>query len=142
MDEFEKRLKQDAASIRAEVSPQLEERISASLHSAGRDVPLQKPRATTGNLWWASSLTGLAAAVIVILLVNWNRDAVEPQVPLTTTAGAVPDHREYLRQLQQRLPLQTETVEFTQALDEELVRLQADLEKARESVSRDIDFTF
>ncbi len=142
MDEFEKVLKQDAASIRAEISPQLRERIEASLHSAGRDAPLQKQRLTTSHLWWASSLTGLAAAVIVIALVNWNRSPIEPDLPMLTDRDTAPDHREYMQQLQERLPLQAESGQFTHGLEEELVRLQADLEKARESFSKDIDFTF
>lgn len=142
MDEFEKRLKQDAADIKAEVSPQLQARIAAAVHSAGRDVQRNPRSASVSNIWWASSLTGLAAAVIVIVLMNLNQTGVEQQTPPTTVATTVPDHREYLAELQENLPLRTETVEFSQGLDEEWQRLQADLAKARQSISRDVEFTF
>ena len=49
---------------------------------------------------------------------------------------------EYMGQLQDRLPLRAETAEFAYGLEEELARLQADIEKARKNVSQDIDFTF
>jgi hypothetical protein len=34
------------------------------------------------------------------------------------------------------------TADFASPLEEEMIRLQADIEKARESVKKDIDFTF
>jgi hypothetical protein len=93
-------------------------------------------------LWWASSLTGLAAAAAVIALLNWNRPDPEPVLPEQTAFQVVPDAREYLQQIQGRLPLRAETADFKHGLEDELVKLQADFEKARENVNRDIDFTF
>lgn len=142
MDDFEKRLKQDAARIEVAISPQLEERLDASLHSAGREAPGQTRRSSTSGLWWASSLTGLAATVLVIVLVNWNRTDMDIEAPVLTAGDTVPDYREYMDQLQERLPLNTQTADFGQGLEEELTRLQADIEKARENVSRELDFTF
>jgi len=142
MDEFEKRLKQDAACIDASISPELEERLKASVHSTGRAARETRPRSTTGGLWWASSLTGLAAAALILVLFNWNRAETDLDVPASMAGNTVPDYREYMDQLQDRLPLNTETAEFVQGLEEELIRLQSDLEKARENVSRDMDFTF
>jgi len=142
MDEFEKRLKQDAACIDASISPELEERLKASVHSIGRELPGRQPRSTTGGLWWASSLTGLAAAALILVLFNWNRAETSVEVPASIAGNTVPDYREYMDQLQDRLPLNTETADFAQGLEEELIRLQSDLEKAREKVSRDMDFTF
>ena len=142
MDEFEKRLKRDAADIDAAISPQLASRIEASLQSVDRIEPIRKKRSATSNLWWASSLTGLAAATAVIALLNWNRSGPEPVLPEQTAFQTVPDAREYLQQIQGRLPLRAETAEFTNGLEDELTRLQADFEKARESVNRDIEFTF
>jgi hypothetical protein len=142
MDEFKKRLKQDADGIHAEVSQKLEDRIRASLRATRRHAPQSKRRSATSKLWWASSLTGLAAALIAIVVVNLQPVAVEPAAPVAANLQTVPDYQGYMEQLQERLPLRTDSVEFTRGLEEELVRLQADLEKARENVSRDIDFTF
>ncbi len=142
MDEFEKRLKRDAQGIDADISPQLAARIEASLRSVERIESLRQKDSATSNLWWASSLTGLAAAAAVIALLNWNRPDPEPVLPEQTAFQVVPDVREYLQQMQGRFPLRTETADFTHGLEDELTRLQADFEKARENVNRDIDFTF
>ena len=142
MDEFEKRLKRDAQGIGADISPQLASRIEASLRSVERIDSLREKGSATSNLWWASSLTGLAAAAAVIALFNWNRPGPEPVLPEQTAFQVVPDAREYLQQIQGRLPLRAETADFKHGLEDELVKLQADFEKARENVNRDIDFTF
>ena len=142
MDEFEKRLKRDAQGIDADISPQLASRIEASLRSVERIESLREKGSATSNLWWASSLTGLAAAAAVIALLNWNRPDPEPVLPEQTAFAVVPDAREYLQQIQGRLPLRAETADFKHGLEDELVKLQADFEKARENVNRDIDFTF
>jgi len=142
MDEFEKRLKRDAQGIDADISPQLASRIEASLRSVERIESLRQKGSATSNLWWASSLTGLAAAAAVIALLNWNRPDPEPLLPEQTAFQVVPDAREYLQQIQGRLPLRAETADFKHGLEDELLKLQADFEKARENVNRDIDFTF
>ncbi len=140
MDEFEKRLKRDADAIQAEVSPELRERIDASIRAAEPVRPVT-PAAEHPpvNPWWASSLTGLAAAVIVIVLVNWNRPEpvtvpAEPVASVTVPADPDPVARPPM--------LDIRTADFTSPLEDELVRLQSDLEKARESVKKDLDFTF
>ena len=140
MDEFEKKLKRDAADIDAAVSPELEDRIRASLLAAGRHVPAPDTKAGGyRGLWLASSLTGLAAAAAIVAFLNLN-EPESPQAPPVTST--VPSYTEYMEQLQQSLPLRTETAEFAGGLEEELEHLRADFEKARENVSRDIDFTF
>jgi hypothetical protein len=142
MDEFEKRLKQDAAGIQAKISPELEDRIRASLHAAGREVPQPTRHTAVSKLWWASSLTGLAAAAAVIVLVNMSSVPGDAPVPAPLASRKVPDYRLYIEEFQGHMPLRADAVEFTDGLEEELARLQADLERARQSVSRDIDFTF
>jgi len=142
MDNFEKRLKRDAQDIDADPSPQLASRIEASLQSVERIEPVRQKRSATSNLWWASSLTGLAAAAAVIALLNLNQSGPEPVLPEQTAFQTVPDAREYLQQIQGRLPLRADTAEFTHGLEDELTRLRADLEKARKKVNQDIDFTF
>ena len=140
MDEFEKRLKRDAEAIEVSITPQLEERIASSLHAAGREVPVATRRAPAfSRLWLASSLTGLAAAAaVMVVMYRAEPEVVEPPA----VAETVPDYRDYMEQLQQNLPLRTETVEFADGLEEELTRLKADMLKARDTVSRDLDFTF
>jgi hypothetical protein len=140
MDEFEKRLKRDADAIQAEVSPELRARIDASLRGTEQLRPTSPAvQHSPVNLWWASSLTGLAAAVMVIVLINWDRtDAipapVEPVAGVTVPADPDPLARPPM--------LDIRTADFTRPLEDELVRLQSDLEKARESVKKDLDFTF
>ncbi len=139
MDEFENRLKRDAEDIRAEASPELRSRIAASLRATDQIRPVPESRASGMNLWWASSLTGLAAAIIVIVLINWNR-------PTTGMAPGEPVAGEtepgYVNEIQSLYRPQIKTADFTKPLEEELVRLQADIERARESVKEDINFTF
>ena len=138
MDEFEKRLKRDADAIDAEVSPELRARIDASLHGV-EPIRTARPAAPQVNLWWASSLTGLAAAVMVIVLINWNRPDVEP-VPVESVAEATPQTEPSMQAGVP--PLDIRTADFTSPLEVELKNLQSDLEKARESVQKDLDFTF
>ena len=79
MENFEDRLKRDAAGIRAEVSPELDDRIRASLEST---VPARSnagQRARPAWFWLASSLTGVAAALVLITVVNVGE---EPEAPL------------------------------------------------------------
>ena len=140
MDEFEKRLKQDADAVKADVSPALRERIDASLRGVEQIRPAQSTRGpTSAGLWLASSLTGLAAVLMIIVLVNWNRplpvDApVDPVADLTVPAApATSDAPE---------GLDIRTADFASPLEEELTRLRSDLEKARDTVAEDLGFTF
>jgi hypothetical protein len=140
MDEFEKRLKRDSDAIQADVSPALRARIDASLLSVEQVRPASQGKVpVSGNLWWASSLTGLAAALMVIVLINWDRPG-EPDLPAEQVASAtVPADPDPLLTPPM---LDIRTADFTSPLEDELVRLQSDLEKARKTVRKDLDFTF
>lgn len=140
MDEFEHRLKLDAQAIRAGISPELRSRIDASLRATEQIRPVPESPAPGMNLWWASSLSGLAAAIIVIVLINWNRPSALP-VPLEQVADrTVPVAVDEFQGLYP--PWLIKTADFASPLEEELARLQADIERARENVKEDIDFTF
>lgn len=140
MDEFETRLKRDADEIRAEVSPGFKQRIDASLQATKRIQPVPESGNPGINLWWASSLTGLAAAVIVIVLINWNRPTTE-LVPVEPVANrTVPVTLDELQGLNP--PHLIKTADFATPLEQELARLQADIERARANVRKDIEFTF
>lgn len=137
MDKLERQLREDAGHIKADLSPELQGRIRASLESTRPIDQVQRKTQTTGtSLWWASSLTGLAAAALVILLVNWNstNGPVEDQ-PVSATPGTV-------FSIQSGFPLNVETAEWATPLEEELKNLQSDLEKARENVERDLGVSF
>ena len=142
MDEFEKRLKRDADAIRAEASPQLVARIDASLQAVEPVRPARKQLPSV-NLWWASTLTGLAATLIVIAVVNRNQPTADV-APVDTTV-ALPT--EAALPTEPLVPIGPEmldirTADFTSPLEQELINLRSDFEKARESVAADLDFTF
>jgi hypothetical protein len=132
MDKLERRLKEDAGLISADLSPELQERIRASLESTHpADQTPQRSQTEGIRLWWASSLTGLAAAALIIVFINWNDEEITDPVPSGTT-WPIPAG----------FPLKAETAEWTSPLEEELRNLQSDLEKAREEVERDLRLSF
>ena len=135
MDDLDRRLKEDADRIRADVPSDLRSRINASM----RTVPLIRPRRTQISLplWLAGSLTGAAAAVLAIAVVNWRESA--DTAPEPAVAYSVP---QYIDELERELPLRAKTADLTEPLEDELENLRSDLEKARENVERDLRFTF
>jgi hypothetical protein len=136
MDDIERRLREDAKAIRAEVPPQLTARIASSVRGV-RALPPAR-REFGWPLWLAASLTGAAAAAVAIVSVNW-RSMNEPAPPSAeAVAESVPD---YIRDFEQ-LPLHAKTADLTAPLEEELKNLRSDLERARENVEQDLDFTF
>ncbi|MGI9204641.1 MAG: hypothetical protein ACR2Q3_11550 [Woeseiaceae bacterium] len=140
MDEFEKRLKQDADAVEASVSPQLRARIDASLRSTERARPTGPETRPASRLWWASSLTGLTATIAFIAVLNMNRSEPPPAVVPVADMPTVPDTARDFPLIPPELDIQS--AEFAGPLEEELLRLRADIEKARNSVREDIDFTF
>ena len=143
MDELEKRLKEDAASIKADVSMQLKARIKSSVHATERarsEVGTADDiRGSRSLPWWLSGVTGLVAAVLVIALLNRNT-AVDPVAPVEEqTATVVP---EYVRQFHTDFTLNVENADFTGPLESELEKLKSDLEKARNNVEQELRATF
>ena len=136
MDKLERRLRDDAAEIRAEVSPDLRVRIHESLQSA-RPMPPAR-REFSLPLWLAASVTGAAAAVVAIALLNVG-DLEETREAADSAPYSVP---QYVNELQRELPLRATTAELTAPLEEEMKNLRSDLERARENVERDLEFTF
>jgi len=143
MDELEKRLKDDAARIRARASDDLQKRIDASLATERQMHRAHRERPTShASLWWMSSLTGLTVAIAVIAVMNWNRPAGPgpaeqfSDVPAETPAG--PATWEWADDLQ----LNVESAELTRPLEQELQNLQSDIEKARRNVERDMKLSF
>jgi hypothetical protein len=113
MDKLAKRLRDDAARIDVNISDELDRRIEASLLAVTPEMADQRSvtPARPPMFWWASTMTGVAAAVVVIAIMNWQA----PQQP----AADVP-------------------LNLTNPLQEELDNLESDLKKAEEKVRRDI----
>jgi hypothetical protein len=128
MENFEKRLKRDAAEIRAEVSPGLDERIRASLESAIPVRPDTGRRSRPGWFWLASSLTGAAAALVLITATNLREEpaAPAPTAEIADVSGI-------------NMPALDVRPAVLGSLETELENLKGDLKKAEEVVREDID---
>ena len=138
MDKLANRLREDAANIDAEISAQLDSRIQASLtaiepETARRHrVPGRRPV----SFWLASSLTGVAAALAVIAILNIVDTNGPAEVP-PTVADATVQPIEL-----PALDLDVEAAMLTGPLAQELEDLQADLKKAEEVVRGDVRIDF
>jgi len=133
MDNLAKQLREDAANIDAEISAELDNRIRASLHNVTPESAQPRPRvARSPSFWWASSLTGVAAALGVIAIINLDRPGPPPlQVQEPVAHFVVPE-----------LDLEVEAAMLTSPLAEELARLQADLRRAEAAVRDDVRIDF
>ena len=140
MDEFEKRLKHDAQAVQAEVTPQLRSRIDASLRGVEPIRPVAAARPTSTRLWWASSLTGLAAVVVLVLVGIVNKPEPDAAGEISLAERTVPAMPVDLPLLSPDLDIRS--ADFVSPLEEELLLLRSDLEKARKNVREDVDFTF
>ena len=127
MDKLAQRLHEDARRIDVTVSDELDRRIEASLRAVAPDNTRQATSPARPPLfWWASTVTGLAAALAVIGIVNWQARQEPAPAPVTVA------------ELQPPIELKMETAKLTAPLEEELEALQSDLKKAEEKVRRDI----
>ena len=130
MDKLAKRLRDDAGKIDARVSPELDARLRASL--AGIRPEPRTRRTETARppwFWWASSLTGIAAAAAVVAVVNL-RGPAEPGQQPTALASTLD------------VPVidwQVRPAVLTSPLEQEYADLRADLEKAEQALKDDID---
>ena len=133
MDKLAKQLKTDAAAIEVQVSDELDRRISASLRGVTPEKPAaESVRQRPAAFWWASSLTGIAAAMAVIVVIN--SDPQPADVPVVQVADTSPVPEITTPTIDWR----TESAMLTQPLQRELLDLQSDLKKAEEKVKRDI----
>ncbi len=140
MDEFENRMKRDAAAVKSEVSPQLRSRIDASLRGVEPIRPVPETQRTPNRLWWASSLTGLAAVIALVLIGTFNRPESADVQEVDVVARTEPPMPVDLPLLSPELDIRS--AEFISPLEDELLKLRSDLEKARDNVRKDVDFTF
>lgn len=131
MDKLAQRLREDAERIEATVSDELDARIQASLAGAQPEKPATDRRPSRSPLFWfASSLTGIAAALAVIAIVNLQQpDLVVPEA--TPQPFELPSVRWH-----------AETAVLTSPLEQEIEDLRSDLERAEEAVRQDIERLF
>ena len=132
MDKLARRLKDDAALIDVQISDELDRRISASLHGVTPEVPdtdVVRPRPAT--FWWASSLTGVAAALIIVAVINSNRQ-------IETVPSVSPETSPVAVATLPTIDWKAESAMLTRPLQQELEDLQSDIKKAEEKVKRDV----
>jgi hypothetical protein len=133
MDKLAKQLKADAAAIDVQVSDELDRRISASLQGVVPEEPATPAaRQRPPLFWWASSLTGVAAALVVIAIINsQSRESVELAPQIAETSPVIETDTPIIH-------WNTESAMLTRPLQRELEDLQSDLKKAEEKLKREI----
>ena len=133
MDKLERKLREDASRIDAEVSAQLESRIRASLNAIEPESARQRKAVRRPiSFWLASSLTGITVALAVIAVLNMI-DSNEPEpIPRSVVGNTTPTVGLPV------LELEIEAATLTSPLARELEDLQADLKKAEELVRGDV----
>ena len=137
MDKLARKLREDAASIDAEISAQLDSRVRASLNAIEpARAPEPIPRRRSVSLWWASSLTGVAAALLIIAILNV-ADRDEPVVITEPVAANTVEPIEI-----PVIDLDVQAATLTGPLAQELEDLQADLRKAEEMLRADVRIDF
>ncbi len=126
MDKLAIQLREDAASINVEVSAELDDRIRASLEAVTQEGPLESAAPTRPrSMWWASSLTGILVASVVIVLINLIQPEPPPAV-IDTPVSAF---------FQPQLTI--DPAVMTAPLQKELEDLEADLKKAEAAVRKE-----
>jgi hypothetical protein len=128
MDELARQLREDADRIECKVSDELDRRIRASLEGTTPERRAGRRPWRPAAFWWASSLTGvaLAAAVVVVLNLPGTEPPPAPAKPLV-----LPD-----------IEWQVKTAELTTPLEQEMDDLESDLKKTQDVVKQDIDRLF
>jgi hypothetical protein len=133
MDKLARQLREDAERIEINISPQLEKRLQASL-AAVEPVRPEPPRSalSPARFWWASSLTGVAAAVALVVVVNWQVPELEPAATDVVPPSFMPP----------KIDWKARTAVLTDPLEQEIEDLQSDMQKAEQAVKQDIERLF
>ena len=129
MDKLAKRLRDDAAQIEVTISAELEGRIDASLRSVRQDVAAPAKSRQSASFWWASSLTGVAATLAIVAVVNLSKPELEVGITEPPQqAFSIP-----------QFDWKPKPAMLTETLEQELVDIQSDLKKAEQTVRDDIN---
>jgi len=132
MDKLAEQLKDDAARIDAQISDEFDRRMMASLQNVSPEIP-DTPRVPRrpAAFWWASSLTGVLAALVLIAVFNSRSEVADtPLLPSGISPVSVADIP--------RIDWKAESAMLTRPLQKELLDLQADLKKAEEKVKKEM----
>ena len=130
MDKLAQQLRDDADSIAVVITPQLDDRIRAALLSATQEAGRPASRnKLTASFWWTSSLTGVAAALAVVAVLNLI-DA-DPELAITEPPVA--------QFTMPKFNWQPKAAILTATLQQELEDLQSDLKKAEQVIREDFD---
>ena len=131
MDKVAEALKHDAERIDVAVSAELDERIRASLTAMAAE---QRPRtgatARPAWFWWTSSLTGIAAASVLIVFLNLTGSGSRESDGVTTSGSATTFPT---------LSWQVEPAVLTTPLEQEMADLQSDIRKAEQALRDDLE---
>jgi len=129
MDKLAKRLRGDADQIDVVISPELDDRIRASIEGVKQDSSAPTADRRPASFWWASSLTGVAATLAVIGIVN----LTGPEPETATTEPPAPSFA------MPQFDWKPQTAMLTETLEQELEDIQSDLKKAEQAVKEDFD---
>ena len=128
MDKLAQRLHDDADKIETTISPELERRIQASLQGISQQPATPSaPSSRPVSMWWASSITGVAAAVAMIAIIN----SQQPKPELKTEPQQAPLELPFV-------DWNAQTADLTRPLQKEYENLQADLKKAEKALKDNI----
>ncbi|MDH5305225.1 MAG: hypothetical protein OEW64_14155 [Gammaproteobacteria bacterium] len=130
MDKLAQQLREDANSIEVDVSPQLDARIRASLAGVRQETG-RTSSGSTGRapFWWASSLTGIAATVAIISVINLGEPDPEPAI-------TQPPPQQFTMP---QFTFKPKAAILTESLQQELDAIQSDLKKAEQVIKDDFD---
>ena len=130
MDNLAKRLREDADQIDVAISPELDDRIYASLQGIRQEADQSVGASRRpASFWWASSLTGVAAALVLVTIVNLQGS--EPEIAVTEP----PVQQFSIPQFNWK----PKPAMLTETLEQELEDIQSDLKKAEQAVKEDFD---
>lgn len=130
MDKIAEQLRNDAEQIDVTVSAELDARIRASLQGVRQETG-RMPAAGGRNVsfWWAGSLTGVAATIAIIGIINLS----EPEPEAAVTEPPLPSFAMPQFKWKPKAALLTET------LEQELRDIESDLKKAELRIKKDLD---
>lgn len=139
MDRIEQRLRREAADIDARAPSASVRRAQAAVHAEqSRDARARGPHTAP---WWLVGLAAAGVAAVVLLAVRPDTLPHET-APTVSAMPATPQSLTPPRDIAPLPIMELDTVARTAPLDAELQRLQADLERARETISDDIRTMF
>lgn len=130
MDKLALQLRSDADDINVAVSAELDARIHASLASV-RQESQRMPAAGKRNVsfWWASSLSGVAATIAIIGIINLGEP--EPEIAVTEPPPQSFDMPKFTWRPKAAI--------LTETLEQELKDIESDLKKAERVIKEDLD---